>query len=136
MMDKKALPLLRKNLDAFIRADPVTITLIRSQKLKSAAGGYTKGLPQDITPQQFRLVTFQRRLYSFTNTGQVSGYVPVLKYVLIGRYNCDIQRDDEFYLNGNHYKVSSIEPKTADSATTDRVVAELRLEPADPHPPE
>jgi hypothetical protein len=134
MMDLKALPLLRKNLDAFIRADPVTVTLTRRQKIKTPAGGFTRQ-ESGVGPQEFRLVAFQRRLYSFTAVGQVTGYVPALKYALIGRWDCDILRDDEFELNGDRYFVTSIEPKTGDRIHTDRVVAELRVEPGDAAPP-
>lgn len=132
MMDIKALPLLRKNLDSFIRADPVNISLVRSRKQKTPAGGYIKEAAITLNPQQFRLVPFQRRLFEFTNPGQVSGYVPNLRYALIGRWNVDILRDDEFDYNGDHYKVVSVEPKTNARSTTDRVVAEVWVEPAAP----
>lgn len=130
MMDLKALPLLRKNLDSFIRADAISITLMRSRKQRTPAGGYKKEAPTALDPQEFRLVPFQRRLYEFTNPGQVTGYVPVLRYALVGRWDVDIQRDDEFDINDDHYRVVSVEPRTNDRTTTDRVVAEVSIEPS------
>lgn len=130
MADHKALFSLRKNLDSYIRADPISVQLSRSRKQRTQAGGYVKEQAVLLPAQQFRLVPFSRRLSEFTNPGQVSGYVPTLKYALVGRWNADILRDDEFDYNGDHYKVVSLEPKSNDRTNADRVVAEVVIEPA------
>jgi hypothetical protein len=130
MADHKALFSLRKNLDSYIRADPISVQLSRARKQKTAAGGYVKEATTTLPAQQFRLVPFSRRLSDFTNPGQVSGYVPTLKYALVGRWDADILRDDEFDYNGDHYKVVSVEPKSNDRTNTDRVVAEVTIEPS------
>lgn len=135
MLDVYATRILRKNLDAFIRADPVMITLIRWQLIKTNTGSWKKNnAASNLEPQQFRLVTFKRRLFDFTSTGEM-GYVPTLSYTLVGRHTCDILRDDEFYHNDDHYTVVSIEPKSDDRSQTDRVVAQLKLDVADKNAP-
>jgi hypothetical protein len=131
MLDLKALPVLRKNLDAFIRADPVSITLERRVKVKTDAGGFVKGPLTDIPAQQFRVVPFKRRLYDYT-AGTAGGMIPVEQFALVGRINVDIKRDDEFTIKGNRYRVKSIEPQTdEDRSKTDRVVAMLEAQIGD-----
>jgi hypothetical protein len=131
MLDLKALPVLRKNLDAFIRADPVSISFERQTKIDSGAGGFTKGLPTTLAPQQFRVVPFKRRLYDYT-AGTAGGMIPVEQFALVGRIDVDIMRDDEFTIRGNRYRVKSIEPQTdEDRSKTDRVVAMLEAQIGD-----
>lgn len=135
MLDLKALPLLRKNLDEFIKADPVTIVLTRRDPQRTASGGWTQGPPRDLPSQQFRTVPFKRRL-SNTRAQTADGDVISEDWVLVGRINVDIRRDDTFYLNGDKYKVTNVEPKTNDRSKTDRVVAEVLMQGKDPSPPE
>lgn len=134
MLDLKALPVLRRNMAAFIAADPLMISLIRTPLVETAAAGYVKGSPVTLAPQQFRLGTFKRRLTPYTAI-TANGQIPVMSYILIGRYTADIQRDDEFYLNGDHYTVISIEPKTDDRSRSDCVEVELWFEQGDKNPP-
>lgn len=134
MLDLKALKLLRKNMDAFIRADPVMIQLSRRVKVKTDAGGWVQGPPQTLEPQQFRIGWFTRRLSkSVENTAE--GYISVQSYILIGRYNIDLLTDDEFDYAGDHYIVTEVEPKANDRTHTDRVVGILRSEVGDKAPP-
>jgi hypothetical protein len=134
MLDLKALPMLRKNLDAFIRADPLMISLARSVKIQTDAGGWVKGPPVILAPQQFRIGWFTRRLSkSVNNTAE--GYISVQSYIIIGRWDVDLLRDDEFDYQGNHYIVDEVEPKTDDRTHTDRVVGILRSEVGDKAPP-
>lgn len=133
MLDLKALPVMRRNMDAFIRADPAMITIQRYPKVK-VAGGYRKGALVTLSPQEFRIGWFKRRLYDFQNN-TASGNVPVMTYMLIGRWTVDLLRDDEFDFAGDHYRVDSVEPKTNDRTRTDRVVGILEVQVADKLPP-
>lgn len=134
MLDLKGLRILRKNMDAFIRADPVEIALSRRVKVKTDAGGWVQGPPRVLDPQQFRIGWFTRRLSkSVENTAE--GYISVQSYILIGRHNVDLLPDDEFDYNGDHYFVKEVEPKANDRANTDRVVGILRSEVGDKAPP-
>lgn len=135
MLDLKALPVLRKNMDAFIRADPLDIVLVRTEKKRTVSGGYVQVAPTPLPPQQFRLVPFKRRLSNFVARTD-DGEIPGEDWVLVGRINVDIQRDDTFTYNGDEYRIISIEPKTDDRSKTDRVVAEVQMLGGDKNPPD
>ena len=109
---------------AFIEADGRDVVLHRPEFTETATGGYVKGEYSDIPSQRFRLVPYRRRLTDLT-TPQADGEVPTLPYVLVGNYNCNLQRMDEFTLDGVFYRVQGLEPKTNDRLHTDRVVAQL-----------
>lgn len=134
MFDRKALPILRKNIDAFIRADPVELVLFRQFRVKTEANGWILGDPVPLDPQQFRVTWFTRRLSrSLVHTAQ--GKIPIGSYVLVGRWNADMMAGDEFEYNNDHYKIEEIEAQSNDRAHTDRVVGILREEAHDPSPP-
>lgn len=123
-MDSTMTPYLRKVMGEFIKADGRQIVLHRPAFSKTETGGYLKGSFQDLPPQLFRLIMYRRRLTDLT-TPKADGEVPTLPYVLIGVYNSNIQRMDEFTLDGAYYRVQGIEPHTNDRVHTDRVVAQL-----------
>jgi hypothetical protein len=125
-MDQQGLLILRRNLDAFIRADPVNVVFSRSTPVQTLAGGHTKGVPTQLASQQFRFVPFKRRLSSSINNTQ-DGPLSVTEYVLVGRHNVDVQKGDEFFHNSRNYKVTEIEPRTDDRSTTDRVTIALEV---------
>lgn len=116
---------LRKVMAAFIAADGRQITLNRPQFSTTGTGGYVKGGYTPINPPQlFRLVPYRRRLTDLT-TPKADGEIPTIPYVLVGLYNSNIQRMDEFTLDGVFYRVQGLEPHTNDRVHTDRVVAQL-----------
>lgn len=123
-MDATMTPYLRKVMAAFIAADGREITLNRPQFAKTATGGYAKGNFSALPPQLFRLVMYQRRLTNLTSE-KADGEVPTLPYVLVGAFDSDVERGDEFTLDGTYYRVKGIEPHTADRAHTDRRVCQL-----------
>lgn len=134
MLDLKAMPTLRQNLKEFIKADPISIVLTRPTLTKTAAGGYIAGAPTFITRQQFRLVPFKRRLSGMQTATEI-GNAALLDYVLVGYWNANIRRDDEFEYNGDNYRVVSIEPKSDDRTKTDRVVVQIEIHGGDKAPP-
>jgi hypothetical protein len=124
-MDATMADALRKVMAAFIRADGHSITLQRPTFSTTGTGGYIKGSFAPVLPAQtFRLVPYRRRLTDLT-TPQADGEIPTIPYVLVGVYNSNIQRMDEFTLNGAYYRIQGIEPGTNIRSTTDRVVAQL-----------
>jgi hypothetical protein len=126
-MDLKAMPMLRKNLKAFIMADPRSIVVFRPQKTETDNGSWTEGSPEELEPQIFRLTPMKRRLSGMEVTTQ-DGSIPIQDEVLVGFHTADIQADDEFDLEGDHYKVVQVVPKlNRDRDKADRVVAQLTL---------
>lgn len=123
-MDQTMVTQLRKVMAAFIAADAYSIVLQRPTFSHTATGGYVKGPYTSVPAQRFRLVPYRRRLTDLT-TPTADGEVPTIPYVLVGVYNSNIQRMDEFSLNGTFYRVQGMEPHTNDRVHTDRVVAQL-----------
>jgi len=125
-MDKQGLKILRKNLDAFIKADPVQITLSRPTQVDTGNGGWKPGIPLTLNPQQMRLVPFKRRVSDDVQNTQ-DGQLMLATYILVGRYNVDAQKGDEFSHNDVNYRIHSVEPKSNDRANTDRVTLVLEV---------
>lgn len=126
-MDRKALPLLRKNLKEFIKADPREITLQRVEKVPTDNGSWIEGDPEEIDPQIFRIVPMKRRLSNLEVDTQ-DGDIPLADFVLVGFWNADCQADDEFDLNGDKYKVVQVEPKiNEDRSKADRLVVQVTM---------
>jgi hypothetical protein len=123
-MDATMTPYLRDVMREFINADGRKITLQRPTFSTTPTGGYVKSNFASLPPQTFRLVMYRRRLTDLT-TPKADGEIPTLPYVLVGYYNSNIQRMDEFTLDGVYYRVQGIEPHTNDRVHTDRVVAQL-----------
>ena len=115
---------LRKVMGAFIAADGRSITLMRPTFTETTTGGYIKGNFVAQPAQIFRLVPYKRRLTDLT-TPKADGEVPTIPYVLVGAFDSNIERMDEFSLNGVYYRIQGIEPHTNDPVNTDRIVAQL-----------
>lgn len=125
-MSKKGLLILRRNLDAFIKADPVMITFSRPVQVSTPAGGWKPGVPVTIPAQQLRFVPFKRRMSNDVQNTQ-DGPLQQGNYILVGRYNTDVKKGDEFSYNSLDYKVIQIEPKSDDRSQTDRVTIALEV---------
>lgn len=116
----------RQNLVAYINADPVTISLRRYPRIDDGGGGWVKGPVQNIAPQVMRLVPYKRRLSSLTDH-TADGDIPNVQYSLVAPVGVDVQRWDEFTLNGAEYKVMGIEPKTRIAELADRVTILIEI---------
>lgn len=125
-MNRVELIVRRRLLKAFIDAQPVDITLVRRVRVETPAGGWTLEEPAEVPPQRFRLVPFKRRLTHQTEDNQ-DGSFPRLPYVLVGNWNADVQREDEFDMNGHRYRVVDLEPNSHDRTQNDRITVELEL---------
>jgi hypothetical protein len=107
---KAELLMQRRQTLAYLKANPAEIVLMRQTPVKTAAGGRKKGASVALDPQMFRLEPFKRRL-SHTQSQIVEGTVTLTSYVLVGRWDADVQRGDEFVYGGGRYKVESVEPE-------------------------
>lgn len=116
----------RNNLKAYISADPVIVSFRRYPKVDDGAGGWKKGPVQNIAPQTMRLVPYKRRLSSLTDHTS-DGDIPNVQYSLVATIDADVQRWDEFTLNGAEYKVMGIEPKTQIRDIADRVTILIEI---------
>lgn len=107
-MNHAELIIRRRNVLAFIKADPVSIELKRpSAPTKTEAGGFVTSAPTTLPSQQGRIVQNKRRF----NPGLVNseaGYIPDTDYLLIMTYDKDVQKNDEFIWRGDYYKVDGL----------------------------
>lgn len=125
-MDNKMIKPLRKVMAEFIKADSREIMLHRPTLEATPTGGFKKASWEVLPAQTFRLVPYKRRLTDLVKT-VAPGEIPYLLYVLVGFYDADIKRMDEFELDGAYYRVQGLEPHTAVELYTDRKVAQMVL---------
>jgi hypothetical protein len=97
----------RQNTVAFIEADPLEIQLNRSTKTPNGSGGYTTTSAAPVGGlQRMRLIPQQGPLpEQITADGQ--RVIP--QYVLMGTYQADMQRWDEFLLDGKRYQITDVQ---------------------------
>lgn len=120
------LNLRRKNLLLYIAADPVDVTFTRYPRIDDGAGGWLKGPPVTIATQTMRLVPYKRRLSKLTDM-VTAGEIPNVQYSLISRWDADVERYDEFQINGEWMKVIGVEPKGDAAVMTDRLTILIEI---------
>lgn len=98
----------RRNIRAFIKADPVMVSFIRRLKVPTPAGGWKWGpnLPP-LAPQEGRIVDSKRR-YADVHVNTEAGPIDLWPYILVGYHDMDIQEEDVFFVNDEKYTVKSI----------------------------
>ena len=107
-MDFAELIMRRKNVTEFIRADSVDIEISRTSKPeRTASGGKKPGETKKLPKQTIRIVQNVRRFTAGLVNAE-AGDIPNGVYVIIGRHNADIQRDDTFEAGGEKYIVMGI----------------------------
>lgn len=105
----------RRNVYAFIKADPIQLVLERKNPpTKTSSGGYTPGVETVLEPQFARIVHNTRR-YKNGLVNTEPGDLPDTDYLLIGLHTLDVEVDDEFKwadLHGTegYYKITGIHP--------------------------
>lgn len=121
-MNRVELIMRRRNVKAFIEADPVIIEFSRNgESVKTAAGGYVRSAPASLPPQMARIVQNKRR-YNNGIVNSEAGDIPHTDYLLIGNHTLDIAEEDEFTWLGEYYKVTGIH-----KARTESVLASIDL---------
>lgn len=105
-MNATELLMRRRNVKAFIVADPVLITVARPQEpIKSAAGGFIKQPNTTLAPQQARIVQSKRR-YNNGLVNAEAGDIPHTDYLLIAVHTQNFLPEDMFTWQGEHYKIT------------------------------
>lgn len=98
----------RRQIEAFIRAEPLKVALKRPQEVITEAGGRTSGELLTLQEQTFRLVPFKRRLtreWGFSDDGEA---VKNVDWVLVGAYDADVATGDWFNARGFKYQVKAV----------------------------
>lgn len=120
------LNLRRRNLLAYIAADPITVSFNRFPRVDDGAGGWKKGLPVVVAPQIMRMVPYKRRLSKLTDM-ITPGEIPNVQYSLISRWDADVERYDELEIAGEWMKVIGVEPKGKAVVMTDRLTILIEI---------
>ncbi len=106
----------RRQVEAFIKADPVAIIPLRKQKIDDGAGGWIYTPPQPRTPITATIVPAKRRLADFTVNTEL-GDLTKYPFILLARAGEDLERDDTFLWRGDLFEVKSIYIETDISTT-------------------
>lgn len=98
----------RRQIDALIKSDPTNVTFKRRTKINVAGGGWRWGPEQTLDPQEVKLTPFKRRMTEFLVDTQY-GEVKDLPYIMVGRWNLDVEEGDTFWHQGEQYTVRTID---------------------------
>lgn len=101
----------RRQIRALISEDPINLVLHRRTEIPDGAGGFKKGPSTPLPAQRVTILPFKRRMSELiiaTEMGDVVDY----PYAVVGMYNLDIKRDDEFDWDGEHFVVHAVDVKT------------------------
>jgi len=101
----------RRQINQIINNEGILISLERKPKLSTAGGGWKWGTGFTLPPQQVALIPFKRRMTQFLINTEL-GNLPDLPYVLLGRWNLNIEKDDTFTWQGDEFTVATIDFKT------------------------
>lgn len=96
-----------KQTEAFIGQNPSTIVLVRTSRVGDGRGGSKKDVPLTLSPQTMRKVG-STRVSSTSQTNSTDGNLLIPQQYLIALPDADIERDDQFTLEGIPYKVQSV----------------------------
>lgn len=102
MIASAELAMQRQLTQAFIDADWLTIVLLRSAWTSDGAGGRLKGVEVSLAPQTFRLIPQDD---GTTERLTADGKAVNPTYRLLGPYTADMQRWDEFVIDGKRYQI-------------------------------
>lgn len=108
-MNPVELLLRRRQVRELVRRDSVDVVLRRQEKIRTPAGGYTKGPVVSLTPQRVAIWPFRRRVSTFL-VNSVAGDIPELACSLVGAPDLDVRRGDLFTHEGQEYEIIQIEP--------------------------
>jgi hypothetical protein len=98
----------RRNSIAFIEADAVWVDLLRAERTDDGAGGFVTGDPVPVGAQRLRLLPQEDGATARTTA---EGETATPEYMLMGPWNANMQRYDEFELNGVRYQIVYIDDR-------------------------
>lgn len=87
---------------AFIEADVRPVVLVRSTWSPDGGGGSIKADPVSLAPQRMRLIPLGDGAQERFNS---NGEEVRPSYKLLGTYDADMERWDEFTMNGSRYEI-------------------------------
>lgn len=108
-ISSRELAVQRKQTAAFILADSVAVVLERPTFVSDGAGGHTRGVPTPLPVQTMRLTPLQDGAIAQVTA---DGEMIEPTYMLIGSWDCDMERWDRFALGGHQYEVVSVNQNT------------------------
>lgn len=109
-MNRSELIMRRRNVKAFIDADPTDAIFSRVTRVATAAGSWTESDPIPLPDSQRVRIMDAKRRYTTPFVNTEAGDIPLSPYILIGRHDMDIQPHDTLVWRGTTYKVASVHP--------------------------
>lgn len=108
-MNQYELVMRRRNVRAFIAADPISLVIERpGEPTKNpATGGYVPSPGTTLQAQTARIVQNKRR-YNNGIVNSEAGDIPHTDYLLIGMHTLNVEVNDAFIWQGEYYKVTGI----------------------------
>lgn len=105
-MNRAELLARRKNVAAFVKADPIELLIFRPKPAvkNPLTGGKVKAEDEELLPQEARIVQNVRRFTSGVEHAE-AGDIPNSQYRLIATYATDLEPLDKFMWQGEWYKV-------------------------------
>lgn len=94
----------RLNTEEFIKADPIILDLTRQQRVIQPSGGYVMEAHPLGLPQTFRLIPASDRMPEIKTS---NGRLVVPEYILLGAWDCNMERWDRFELNDVWFEIAS-----------------------------
>lgn len=92
----------------FIEADAQDIALLRSSRTPDGAGGTEVGSPVSQDPQRFRLLPQEDGATARTTA---DGESATPEYMLMGRWDANMARFDEFVIGARRYQIVYIDDR-------------------------
>lgn len=105
-MNHAELVMRRRNVYAFIMADPIELVVVRPMPpvKNPETGGYLPSSETTLEPAIARIVQNVNRFNNGAENAE-AGSIPNSEYRLIARHDVDLQPDDRFKWRGQWYKV-------------------------------
>jgi hypothetical protein len=99
----------RRNVRAFIDADPVSIVLTReAAPTQTAAGGFVASAPADPLPAQRARIVQNKRRFNNGIVNAEAGDIPDTDYLLLGNYSFNGEVNDIFFWQDRKYTITGI----------------------------
>lgn len=95
------------NTDAFIKAKPVQIALLRASEERTPSGGRVKAAPAPLDPQEFRIIE-QNAPGAPQIIQTTDGTARRVNFMLLGMPSVDVQVDDTWREDGRDWQVGDV----------------------------
>ena len=109
-MDRVELLMRRRNVQAFIDADPIQLVVHRkpAPTRNPETGGYVQSADVPPLPTQKARIVQNVRRYTSGIVNAEAGDIPNSEYRLIGMHTLNLEKEDTFVWRGENYKVLGI----------------------------